>query len=257
MGARHAASPRSRRRRPPKRHGSTRWCERSVGDAPSGPRPARPATTTAKARRTRKTRQGSFFFGEPTEYADILEAWRIRVTISTGSRRTDDDARYLLGRMQGRSRRRRPPRVAIIGAGFGGLAAAVALRRAGHRRPGDHRGRRRRRRHLAAQHLSGRRLRHPEPPVLVLVRAQPSWSRTYARQPEILAYLESVADDFDLRRHLRCSAPGCAPPAGTPTPAQWDLRVDRAGADRTLTRRRRGQRRRTVRLDEASRYRRA
>jgi alkanesulfonate monooxygenase SsuD/methylene tetrahydromethanopterin reductase-like flavin-dependent oxidoreductase (luciferase family) len=23
-----------------------------------------------------KTRQGSFFFGRPTEYADILEAWR-------------------------------------------------------------------------------------------------------------------------------------------------------------------------------------
>ena len=29
-----------------------------------------------------------------------------------------------------------------------------------------------------------------------------AWSRTYAYQPEILAYLESVADDFDLRRHL-------------------------------------------------------
>ena len=24
-----------------------------------------------------KTRQGSFFFGAPTEYADILEAWRV------------------------------------------------------------------------------------------------------------------------------------------------------------------------------------
>ena len=29
-----------------------------------------------------------------------------------------------------------------------------------------------------------------------------NWTRTYAYQPEILAYLESVADDFDLRRHL-------------------------------------------------------
>ena len=27
-------------------------------------------------------------------------------------------------------------------------------------------------------------------------------TRTYAYQPEILGYLESVADDFDLRRHL-------------------------------------------------------
>ena len=25
-----------------------------------------------------KTRQGSFFFGAPTEYADILEAWRVK-----------------------------------------------------------------------------------------------------------------------------------------------------------------------------------
>ena len=24
-----------------------------------------------------KTRQGSFFFGKPTEYADILETWRV------------------------------------------------------------------------------------------------------------------------------------------------------------------------------------
>jgi cation diffusion facilitator CzcD-associated flavoprotein CzcO len=29
-----------------------------------------------------------------------------------------------------------------------------------------------------------------------------AWTRTYAYQPEILGYLESVADDFDLRRHL-------------------------------------------------------
>ena len=41
-----------------------------------------------------------------------------------------------------------------------------------HRRSGDHRGRRRRRGNLAAQHLSRRRVRHPEPPLLVLVRAQ-------------------------------------------------------------------------------------
>ena len=32
------------------------------------------------------------------------------------------------------------------------------------------------------------------------------WSRTYANQPEILAYLESVADDFDLRRHVMLGA---------------------------------------------------
>ena len=55
-----------------------------------------------------------------------------------------------------------------------------------------------------------------------------SWSRTYARQPEILAYLESVADDFDLRRHLMF-APGSAPSAGTPTPGSGTCRWTAAG----------------------------
>ena len=39
--------------------------------------------------------------------------------------------KYLLGRLRAATRRGRSPRVAIIGAGFGGLGAAVALRRAG------------------------------------------------------------------------------------------------------------------------------
>src|ERR1044071_6294262 len=30
-----------------------------------------------------------------------------------------------------------------------------------------------------------------------------SWSRAYGGQPEILAYLERCADDFELRPHLR------------------------------------------------------
>ncbi|MGN6338685.1 NAD(P)-binding protein, partial [Mycobacterium sp.] len=38
---------------------------------------------------------------------------------------------YVIGRMRAATRRRRGPKVAIIGAGFGGLGAAVALRRAG------------------------------------------------------------------------------------------------------------------------------
>ena len=39
--------------------------------------------------------------------------------------------RYVRGRIRAAARRRRPPKVAIIGAGFGGIGAAVALRRAG------------------------------------------------------------------------------------------------------------------------------
>src|SRR6478752_10074648 len=110
--------------------------------------------------------------------------------------------RYLIGRLRAASRRRRPPRVAIIGAGFGGLATAVALRRAGFE-------------DLviieAADGVGGTWRRNTYPGAACDIQSHlysfsfapnTSWSRTYANQPEILAYLESVADDFDLRRHL-------------------------------------------------------
>lgn len=110
--------------------------------------------------------------------------------------------RYLVGRMRAATRRRRPPKVAIIGAGFGGLGAAVALRR------------------VAVDDLMvieradgvGGTWRHNTYPGAACdiqshlysfsFAPNRNWSRTYARQPEILAYLESVADRFDLRRHL-------------------------------------------------------
>jgi len=97
---------------------------------------------------------------------------------------------------------RRPPRVAIIGAGFGGLAAAVALRRSGidditivERSDG----------------VGGTWRRNTYPGAACDIQSHlysfsfapnPAWSRTYAGQPEILAYLEWVAEDFDLLRHL-------------------------------------------------------
>ncbi|WP_413467918.1 flavin-containing monooxygenase [Mycobacterium sp. RTGN4] len=61
----------------------------------------------------------------------------------------------------------------------------------------------------------------------------PGWSRTYARQPEILAYLESVADEFDLRRHLRLDT------ALTRTrwhedEARWQLDIESGSGAETL-----------------------
>ncbi len=98
--------------------------------------------------------------------------------------------------------RRRSPRVVIIGAGFGGLAAAVALRRKGiddlliiERSDG----------------VGGTWRQNIYPGAACDIQSHlysfsfapnRKWARTYAYQPEILAYLESVADDFDLRRHL-------------------------------------------------------
>lgn len=110
--------------------------------------------------------------------------------------------RYFVGRIRAANRRGPSPRVAIIGAGFGGLATAVALRRAG---VDD----------LiiidAANGVGGTWRQNTYPGAACDVMSHlyslsfapnRSWSRTFATQPEILAYLETVADEFDLRRHL-------------------------------------------------------
>lgn len=133
--------------------------------------------------------------------------------------------RYLTGRLRSAIRRRPAPRVAIVGAGFGGMAAAVALRRSGiddlvmiERGDG----------------VGGTWRVNTYPGAACDIQSHlysfsfapnRNWSRTYARQPEILAYLESVADDFDLRRHLRTGTAVRAMHwnAGT---AQWDLTLE-------------------------------
>ena len=61
--------------------------------------------------------------------------------------------------------------VIIIGAGFGGIAAAIELQHHGFRDITILEAAPRPRRHVAAQQLSGRGVRRAEPPVLVLVRA--------------------------------------------------------------------------------------
>lgn len=139
---------------------------------------------------------------------------------------------YGVGRLRAASRRRRPPRVAIIGAGFGGLGAAVALRRAGIDDlviiEGD-------------DGVGGTWRRNTYPGAACDIQSHlysfsfapnKSWSRTYARQPEILAYLESVTDDFDLRRHLML---GTRVRSVRWTGAAWDCRLDRAGSTTALT----------------------
>jgi cation diffusion facilitator CzcD-associated flavoprotein CzcO len=131
----------------------------------------------------------------------------------------------------------------IVGAGFGGLAAAVALRRKGiddlliiERADG----------------VGGTWRQNIYPGAACDIQSHlysfsfapnRAWSRTYAYQPEILAYLETVADDFDLRRHLilgscvrrlagtkkRCTG-RCTWPVATRTaslsPTLWSARSD-------------------------------
>ncbi|CAM4314297.1 4-hydroxyacetophenone monooxygenase [Mycobacterium basiliense] len=140
---------------------------------------------------------------------------------------------YRIGRLRAATRRNRSPKVAIVGAGFGGLGAAVALRRAGIDdlviiESGDG--------------VGGTWRRNTYPGAACDIQSHlysfsfalnKSWSRTYARQPEILAYLESVVDDFDLRRHLLL---------GTTLRSarwkvngwQWELDVDHGDRSETL-----------------------
>ena len=142
--------------------------------------------------------------------------------------------RYVLGWLRAATRRRLAPKVAIIGAGFGGLGAAAALRRAGiddlviiESDDG----------------VGGTWRRNVYPGAACDIQSHlysfsfapnKSWSRTYARQPEILAYLESVADDYDLRRHLMLGTRVRTARWNEDT-WQWDLRLDRGGRTAALS----------------------
>jgi cation diffusion facilitator CzcD-associated flavoprotein CzcO len=123
--------------------------------------------------------------------------------------------------------------VAIIGAGFGGLAAAVAMRRRGiddlviiERTDG----------------VGGTWRQNVYPGAACDIQSHlyslsfapnRAWSRTYAHQPEILAYLETVADDFDLRRHLMLGTTVDRMVWNSRT-LQWDLELTDAHGGRVI-----------------------
>ena len=94
----------------------------------------------------------------------------------------------------------------VIGAGFGGLAAAIKLKKAGFKR-------------LAvlekADRLGGTWRDNTYPGAACDVPSRlysysfalnPDWSRAYSGQPEIQAYMEDVADRFGVRAFIRFNA---------------------------------------------------
>ena len=105
-------------------------------------------------------------------------------------------------------RTRRSRRVAIIGAGPGGICTAVSLLARGHddfvileQAPGD-------RRHLVPQPLPGRRVRHPVAPLLVLVRAQPRLVAAVRHaSPRSRPTWRTSSTASALRPHIRLSTP--------------------------------------------------
>ncbi len=122
----------------------------------------------------------------------------------------------------------------IIGAGFGGLAAAVALRRKGiddllivERADG----------------VGGTWRQNIYPGAACDIQSHlysfsfapnRAWSRTYANQPEILAYLETVADDFDLRRHLMLGT-SVRRLVWNEAALHWEVELDDDGTDWSRT----------------------
>jgi cation diffusion facilitator CzcD-associated flavoprotein CzcO len=95
--------------------------------------------------------------------------------------------------------------VAIVGSGFGGLGMAIELLRAGRpdfvvlERDADVGGT------WHQNTYPGCQCDVPSNLYSFSFAPNPEWSRTFALQPEIGAYLKRVADDFGVRPHVRTS----------------------------------------------------
>jgi cation diffusion facilitator CzcD-associated flavoprotein CzcO len=93
--------------------------------------------------------------------------------------------------------------VAVVGTGFAGLGMAIRLRQMGVddfivlERAGDVGGTWRENTYPGCQ------CDVPSHLYSLSFAPNPGWSRSFSMQPEIEAYLRRIADDFDLRRHIR------------------------------------------------------
>jgi cation diffusion facilitator CzcD-associated flavoprotein CzcO/predicted enzyme related to lactoylglutathione lyase len=112
-----------------------------------------------------------------------------------------------------RRMRGRKPTVAVLGAGFGGIAMGIKLREAGYPftvyEKSDGVGGTWR-----DNTYPGAACDVPSHLYSFSFELNPWWSRTYATQPEILAYLERCTDQYGVRPHLRLNT--------TVNEARWD-----------------------------------
>jgi len=94
-------------------------------------------------------------------------------------------------------------RIGIIGTGFGGFAAAIELKRAGHHdlvifeKANEVGG------VWRENTYPGAACDVPSPFYSFSYEPNPHWPRRYSQQPAILDYMRGVADKYDLRRHIR------------------------------------------------------
>jgi len=94
-------------------------------------------------------------------------------------------------------------RIAIIGAGFGGLAMAIQLKRAGYERVTILEKASRLGGTWRDNTYPGAACDSPAFAYCYSFEQKTDWSRKWAPQPEILAYIEHCARKYDVHRHIR------------------------------------------------------
>ena len=97
--------------------------------------------------------------------------------------------------------------VIVVGAGFGGMGAAIQLKKMGYEnilildRESDLGGT------WHVNHYPGLAVDIPSPTYSYWFEPNPNWSRLYAPGSELKAYADHVADKYDVRRHMRFDSP--------------------------------------------------
>lgn len=97
--------------------------------------------------------------------------------------------------------------VIVVGAGFGGMGAAIQLKKMGYEnilivdREDDLGGT------WHVNHYPGLAVDIPSPTYSYWFEPNPNWSRLYAPGSELKKYAEHVADKYDVRRHMRFNSP--------------------------------------------------
>ncbi len=97
--------------------------------------------------------------------------------------------------------------VIVVGAGFGGMGAAIQLKKMGYEsilildREDDLGGT------WHVNHYPGLAVDIPSPTYSYWFEPNPNWSRLYAPGSELKQYADHVADKYDVRRHMRFNSP--------------------------------------------------
>ncbi|MFD5177781.1 flavin-containing monooxygenase [Nocardia sp. NPDC058379] len=117
------------------------------------------------------------------------------------------------------------PSIAVIGSGFGGLAAVIALKKRGFddivvfEKADDVGG------VWRENTYPGAACDVPSPFYSYSFEPNPRWPHRFSRQPAILDYIRDVADKYDVRRHIRFGTEVTGA-AFDDTTGKWTVRLD-------------------------------